>query len=272
MTKGVPTCSSAGGNTKPTARSVNPAKNWCFTWNNYPENWEEICVPVFRKQSQGYVIGKEIAPSGTPHLQGYVESIYPKKIRPITEFKLPVQIKWIAAKGKRDENQSYCSKDDDYISWGTCTIKLPYTINIELFEWQKIIVDILNTPPDDRKIYWFWEEEGCAGKTTFQKWIFLNFENVAVLSGKATDMKNGIIKFHDQHQNLPVIVLINIPRCQEVDHVSWQGIEEIKDMFFFSGKYEGGMICGPNPHVIIFSNQEPPLEKLSGDRWVVTHI
>ena len=55
-------------------------------------------------------------------------------------------------------------------------------------------------------------------------------------------------------------------------YLSWCGIEEIKDMFFYSGKYEGGMVCGENPHVIIFANEEPPLEKMSNDRWRVIEI
>jgi len=97
-------------------------------------------------------------------------------------------------------------------------------------------------------------------------------KGVVVLSGKASDMKNGIIKFEEANEMLPTIVLINIPRCTDVDHISWQGIEEIKDMFFFSPKYESGMICGKNPHVIIFSNEPPPERKLSDDRWKIIRI
>jgi len=63
--------------------------------------------------------------------------------------------------------------------------------------------------------------------------------------------------------------LINIPKCQ--DHISWGGIEQVKDMFFYSPKYEGGMVCGPSPHVMIFSNKEPSMEAMSQDRWKITN-
>ncbi len=273
MTKGVPSVpvESGGVILKPTARSVNPAKNWCFTWNNYPENWEELCVPMFQKSTIGYIIGKEVGKSGTPHLQGYTQN--EGKIRPMTEYKLPKEIHWEAAKGNKAANILYCSKEEDYISWGTCKKTPPYSINIELFWWQKEIVQILEKDPDDRTIYWIWEEQGCAGKTTFQKWLFLKHKGeVAVLSGKASDMKMGIINFEEKNGTLPKIVLINIPRCQDTDHISWQGIEEIKDMFFFNGKYEGGMVCGPSPHVFLFSNDEAPWHKLSSDRWIELYI
>ena len=38
---------------------------------------------------------------------------------------------------------------------------------------------------------------------------------------------------------------------------------------FFSGKYESGMVRYNKPHVIIFANCRPDIEKLSKDRWKV---
>lgn len=248
------------------------AKRWTMRWSNYPSEWKEKVVPEFQDHGcRGYVIGEEICPStGTPHLQGYGE--FNDKIR-WSEFKsLPKGIEWQAAKGTKAQNMIYCSKEGKFISSGTCKIKPIYKVEIELYEWQKNIVKIIDEPPDDRDIYWFWEEKGCAGKTTFQKWIFLNYKSVAILSGKASDMKNGIVAYEEKNEQLPEIILINIPRCQDADHVSWQGIEEIKDMFFYSPKYEGGMVCGANPHVLIFSNKQPPMDKLSSDRWKIIHI
>lgn len=265
----------AEGNANSSARQPSGCKYWIFRWSNYPDNWkDDKIVPDFMQGGCiGYIIGEEICPTtGTPHLQGYAE--FKTKIR-WTSFKnLPKGIEW-QPRGKfatRQNNLDYCSKEGKFISWGTCQIVPKYTINIELRMWQQQIVRKIDREPDDRTIEWYWEPNGCAGKTTFQKWIYLNYEGVVVLSGKATDMKNGIIAYEEKNKKLPKIVLINIPRCQDTDHVSWQGIEEIKDMFFYSGKYEGGMVCGPNPHVIIFSNESPPEHKMSGDRWNIVEI
>ena len=252
-------------------KQVSPALSWIFVWNNYPEDWKEILVPKFQDSTnvKGYIAGKEIAPTtGTPHLQGYVE--FKEKARPMGL--LPPQVHWKCARGNTNSNFNYCSKDGDFVSWGSVKYTPPYSINIELRPWQIEIHQICGNDPDDRTIYWYWEPDGCKGKTTFQKWLFLNHPGVIVVSGKAADMKNGVIEYEEKHSELPKIVVINIPRCQDTDHVSWQGIEEIKDMFFFSPKYHGGQVCGPNPHVLIFSNDEPPFYKLSSDRWKVKRI
>ena len=273
--------SSSGGNANSPLKGTlekkkqgSPAVRWCLRLANYPEDWVSSIVPKLEQGGcRGWIIGEEICPStGTPHLQGYAEWPTGEKIRPYPGLGLPKETHWIAAKGSKESNMVYCSKEGKYQSWGTCKKKPKYTIDIELYEWEKRIVEILDSPPDDRKIYWIWEQQGCRGKTTFQKWIFLNYKRIAVLSGKASDMKNGIVQFEEKNGELPEIVLVNIPRCQDTDHVSWQGLEEIKDMFFYSGKYEGGMVCGPNPHMFIFSNERPPLWKLSEDRWVVWDI
>lgn len=266
------------GNANSSTRQPSGAKYWTFRWSNYPEDWKDgKIVPDFMQGGcVGYVIGEEICPTtGTPHLQGYAE--FKTKIR-WTAFKnLPKGIEWQprARYATKRNNLDYCSKEGKFVSWGTCEIVPEYKINIELRMWQVELKNILDEEPNDRTIHWYWEPDGCQGKTTFQKWIFLNYKHkgCVVLSGKGSDMKNGVVKWSEMNEKkLPKIVLINIPRCQDTDHVSWQGIEEIKDMFFFSGKYEGGMVCGPNPHVFIFSNEEPPTCKLSQDRWNIVRI
>jgi len=248
-------------------QTINPAKRWCFTLNNYSE--EEFCsiVPIIRKMCSIGIIGKEVGESGTPHLQGYIE--FKKKTRPLTHFKYS-RIHWEKCKGNREENIEYCSKEGDVWRHG---FDKPFTIDIDTFyEWENYVIDILKEEPNERHIHWIWEENGCAGKTTFCKWIFMHYKDVVVLSGKAADMKNCIIDFKNTNYRLPKIVLIDIPRSTNTDFLSYQGIEEIKNMFFYSGKYEGGMVCGRPPHLFIFANEYPNTEKCSLDRWKITGI
>jgi len=54
--------------------------------------------------------------------------------------------------------------------------------------------------------------------------------------------------------------------------VSYSSIEKIKNGFYMSGKYEGGIINANCPWVVIFANFPPKWNKLSEDRWEVFEI
>ena len=254
-------------------KQIPPSKNWVFTLNNYKQSDIDFIINIDKNIVPKYIFQEEIGESGTPHLQGYLQ--FKDKKRPLSIFKDDLKgahwekCRHIAASIK------YCKKGKTRIQ-GTIPyardIKIPYIIKIdEMTNWEKGILDIINEEPDDRKINWIWEPTGCTGKTTFAKWIFLNYDDVIVLSGRGSDMKNGIVMYEKTNHKLPKIVIINVPRCN-LDFLSYTGIEEIKDMFFFSGKYEGGMICGANPHLLIFANEPPKDNKISEDRWNILNI
>ncbi len=255
-----------GGNT--ITPTMNPAIKWVFTFNNYNDKDYKTIKKLCSVYCRMAVIGKEVGEQGTPHLQGYIE--FKTKARPKSKFKFTDKIHWEKAKGSKEDNYVYCTKDGDFwtlnMNW-----ELPYDISLSLLPWQNYIVNRMDTAINDRTIYWVWDKEGCKGKTLLAKWLFLKRENVVVLSGKAADMKHGIVDYKKNTGCLPRIVIINIPRST-LDYVSYTGIEEIKDMFFYSGKYEGGMICGKNPHVLIFANEEPQYDKMSADRWKVYNV
>ena len=247
------------GNTK----QISPSKHWCFTLNNYTTDDIDTFRNIDSSIVPKYIFQEETGENGTPHLQGYL--MFKSKKRPKSIFKNN-KIHWEKCRSVKHAI-NYCKKGDTRT--GECysrCIPLPYKIDIKLYDWQKELVKIVDKEPDDRSIYWIWEDKGCRGKTTFAKWLFLNYDGVVVLSGKGTDMKNGIIKYEEKTGNLPKIVIINVPRSN-TGFLSYTGIEEIKDMFFFSGKYEGGMVCGKNPHLLIFANEAPDYYKMSEDRW-----
>lgn len=69
----------------------------------------------------------------------------------------------------------------------------------------------------------------------------------------------------------PRVILIDYARDQE-SHISWQGIEEIKNGIFFNSKYESSMVIYNSPHVICFANFKPQEYKLSKDRWNILDV
>lgn len=271
----VPESSGAEGNTITSSpspkRQVSPAIRWCFTLNNYTESDISSIVPILQDKCRLGIFGKEVGDSGTPHLQGYLE--FKSKSRPMSVFKSISKIHWEKAKGNKEQNIDYCSKYDKNPFTHNIKIKKPLKIikDEQLFWWQKDIVNVVKNEPDDRTVYWYWSHKGDIGKTCFCKYLTVKYGAIC-LHGKGADVRNGVVQYLNDKGDTPELIVYPIPRCHDSDYVSYEAIENIKDMYFYSGKYEGGMVCGNSPHLIVFANQPPKLSKLSEDRWKVVCI
>lgn len=258
-----------GGNTKtPRIR----ARRWCYTLNNYTP--DEL-AQLHREFDTGiHVVGKEVGESGTPHLQGYVEF---KNARGLSALKrINSRIHWEKARGNRDQNVEYCSKEGDAQS----TIPLPREKRIlarydsvEWRPWQRELLDLVATAPDERTIHWYWEPAGNVGKSFICKYLALRHDAI-IAEGKKADIFNQVKTWLDAHEDTqedPKLVLIDVPRTS-LDYVSYAAIEALKNGLMYSGKYEGGRCIIESPHVVVFANEEPRYEKMSQDRWRVTRI
>ncbi|GAC77766.1 replication protein, partial [uncultured marine virus] len=246
-------------------KQISPALRWCFTLNNYSEEEYSSIVLQIEPYVKKYIIGKEIGEGGTPHLQGFIRFKTKRRPKSIIDNK---RIHWEKCKGSDSENYDYCSKDGDFICEG---FPKPVKIISPDYYWEQEILNIITEEPDDRTIYWYWSKEGNVGKTAFCKYLSVKHDAIA-LSGKGADVRNGIVEYVKAKWDTPKLVLFPIPRSYNSDYLSYESIENIKDMYFYSGKYEGGMICGNCPHLFIFANTLPNYEKLSADRWVVREI
>lgn len=271
--KKAPIVSEPEGNTRP---RLSASKNWCFTYNNYTEDILAPLNDLFLKHSEIFVYQEEIGEEcGTPHLQGQV--VFKSKLRPIETFgKLTNKISWRKTKDLH-ASIKYCCKVESRKENGRiwCNFPLPKELKLinpeDFYPYQEFIMKIVTTEPDDRKIYWFVDEEGNNGKSCFTKYLCAKYHAI-VLCGKATDMKNGILNFEKNKGFFPEIILIDLPRTFDNNYLSYTGIEEIKNGCFFSPKYEGGMCIFNNPHIIIFSNEYPKVDTLSKDRWYIKSI
>lgn len=243
-----------------------PAKKWTFTWNNYTEEEFLDIKKTWTKQCDYIIIGKEVGEQGTPHLQGYLELI--SKKRPMGTFGT-TRVHWEKAKGNRMQNKAYCSKDGNFHEFDRQADE-PIIWPEKWRDWQQALIEKLAEKPDDRTILWYFDPKGGAGKTTICKYICREMGGI-ILSGKIDNIKNGIVQYKDSNKKLPKIILINYTRSEE-GFMSYAGLETVKDMCFYSGKYEGGMIVGNCPHVICFANFYPDKDKLTGDRWVVIEM
>lgn len=265
MSEVVPSGTMSGGNTLPRTKREAPAKCWLFTLNNYTEEEHGSMIQYFTQSNDSYIIGKELGEMKTPHLQGYVE--FKVKKRFTTLHNLFKRCHWERAKGSKNDNIQYCSKDGDYVT----NFKLPRPFKWPAFTkpWQEQIFQLINTEPDSRKIYWYWSEEGNIGKTTFTNYLAITHKAI-LCPAKTNDAFHRIAK-EAEAGNAIDLVIFDIPRCSQ-DFINYQSIEKIKDGQVVSGKYEGMQCIFPSPHIIVFSNDTPNMTKLSRDRWVIVNI
>lgn len=252
------------------------AHKWYLTLNNYTEEELDQMDQIFTLHPETIlcgVIGKEVGEKKeTPHLQCYIK--FNRKLRPRESglfLKLGTRISWRHCKKNMPDvvGINYCTKEGDYTLYRCVRPRQMRVIQPDR-PWQQSIVEIVGEEPDDRTIHWYWSKEGGVGKTAMCRYLIAK-HGAIILGGKCGDIRNAILTCMQKIGTTPNLIVVNISRTQEL-RLSYEGLENIKDMVFYSGKYEGGMVTGACPHLICFANFEPDEYSLSKDRWVITEI
>lgn len=264
---------STKGNTKTLVDTR--CRRWCFTFNNYTDAEFRDTVTFCEKNCIDYRIGKEKGEEGTPHLQGFF--VFKNAIRfsslknKLSQISLKFHIEKM--KGNIKQNITYCEKDNNFIKPLSFTEKIEQDIlkeeylNIKWYEWQKRILEIMNEKPDRRIIYFIVDSKGNSGKSFLCKYILLTYKGCVIADGKKDNIFNQI-KDMLENEIEPKYILLDIPR-HNIDYLNYGAIEQIKNGFIYSGKYEGGRCIFHIPHVFIFMNERPLLDKLSIDRYKI---
>lgn len=254
-----------GGNTSTPPKRIVPSKKWCFTLNNWTE--EELGNLETKFHGDMYIIGKEVGASGTKHLQGYVE--FASKKRPAEAIGIK-RIHWEKAKGDRESNLKYCSKDGDYKTNFEMEDEADEPLKgLVLHEYQKEVLALMETKPDTRTVHWYWEPKGKTGKSALCKHICMHY-NAMKVGGKSSDILYGVAERLGSKRKVHA-VFINLSRHRE-EHFNYEALEDLKDGHFYSGKYESKEIKMNSPHVVVFANWPPDRAGLSEDRWNIKRI
>ncbi|AUM61926.1 Rep [uncultured virus] len=102
-----------------TTQKVAKAKHWAgCTLNNYTPQDEARFLANIQPLADYYVYGKEVAPSGTPHLQFMV--CFKKQTSSVAVQKL-LKAAWFvkSAKSTMQQASDYCKKDGNFVEFGT---------------------------------------------------------------------------------------------------------------------------------------------------------
>ncbi len=221
------------------------------------------------------------------HAQGYMEFNSQKAFTTIKKCCNWVHIE--IRKGTRAECVDYCSKTDGALlgPFYDGLKPVPLTVDplheVRLYAWQQCVLELADRPPDDRSIYWFWDQDGNVGKSALIKHMMLVRDDCAYCFGLkwndvACHIMDAVVPRSQgrSDKNLlacpPRIILLDIPRSGEAS-LNLAGLEQVKNGLFFSGKYEPRVGVFNPPHIFVFANYPPPDPSLlSLDRWKVARI
>lgn len=94
------------------------SRRWVFTVNNYTD---ENINTLNSLEVQYLIYGREVAASGTPHLQGFVTWETNKRFQTVKGL-LPDGAHIEAARGTSQQAAQYCKKDGDFTERGQCPV------------------------------------------------------------------------------------------------------------------------------------------------------
>lgn len=235
-----------------------------FTYNNYDSKDILYLQKMFNEYCYMYAFQEEKGKDGTVHLQGVISC---KKATRDTVFGIN-KIHWEKPRNVK-ESYIYCTKSEtrngDVF---TKNYEVEPKIELELYQWQKNIMNIIKSKPNDRDVIWIWSKNGNMGKSTFCKFLVVNHKAIFLSKGKYSDIINII---HKENLSQKRIVVVDLPR-NNGNKISYDAIEAIKNGMICNTKFETGYKVFDAPHVIVFANEYPEYDKLSEDRWNIINI
>ncbi len=260
--------------------SSQPTSLWIFsiTWFAGIAS-QPIAHAAFEKLAKRFVYQYEKCPTtGNIHLQGYVnlrkKSYHTGKplAKQLCALGLPgVTCKPASTNGKV-ALQSYCMKQDTRVHgpWADHPIYQGQDLNCmsNPRPWQQEIMDRIAKKPDDRTIIWINDDGGNVGKSKLLKYLAYKKLAKRIPLGNATQIKTNVIC-----QGSARCYCVDLPRTTGTtekmqDLIS--ALEELKNGWVTTAMYgkHQELMMQP-PHVLVFSNQSPPIHMMSEDRWKV---
>jgi len=287
------------------------SKNWCFTLNNYTQA-DEDRIQGLGAEIQYVVYGREVGDSGTPHLQGYISFGARKRLAQVKaavgatahceiarnpaasieyckkdgDFYESGEVpggsghrsdldafKEDVKQGNHDLSSIRELHSDVYAKYPRFCLEyiqdnLPKkAIEVHpLRPWQAEMNVKLNGPPDDRTIRFIVDLTGNNGKTWYAHYYASLHERVQVLQpGKKADMAYAL-------DATVRCLFVDAPRSKQGEFLQYDFLEQVKDGYVFSSKYESRVKTLSKCHVVVLMNEEPDMTKLSADRYEIIRL
>lgn len=145
----------------------------------------------------------------------------------------------------------------------------PKPIECTLRDWQQELMDIIEEhQPHPRKIHFYVDPRGAAGKSFFARYLYsLKPNDTLILSNAKHDRL-----YHAYTGQARVIFDMTRSLDDEHDNLPYQVMENIKNGYRPPGMYGVPPQFFNIPHVIVFTNNTPKMNALSEDRYDIHYL
>lgn len=140
----------------------------------------------------------------------------------------------------------------------------------QLYEWQSDLVKELEYKPDNRKIIWYVDEDGCNGKSALLKYL-VHHCGIAWSAGGGSLNDIAFAASSSLHSTNSFV--IDYPRHVDMEEdINYDALEKFKDGLMTINKYKSHNATFKPKHVVVFANSEPDITKMSDDRWDIRRL
>lgn len=207
--------------------------------------------------SDRYVIGEEKGADGYEHYQ--IRVVFKKEKDMDALINIFGSFGHVTPTHVRDFN--YCEKEGNfYRSWEKVLNKFA---EMKLLPWQGQAVGMLNEQ-NDRTVQVIIDFEGNHGKSWLGKYMQVNrYLQYVPPMGEAMDLMAFAMAKPCRGY------LFDMPRSESIKQKKgmWSAIEQIKNGYLYDKRYQYRDMWIDPPKILVFANEEPPMDALSKDRW-----
>lgn len=238
------------------------------------ENHQESLVKTFSKYAERWIFQLESGEKKQKlHFQCFLNlktKVRPKRAAKILSADTNMSVLANPASTAGTEAlKKYCMKAETRVKgpWADRPVYMGADLPTTLYPWQQELVDLVQTKPHSRKIYWYFDKRGGRGKSTLAKYMYFHHKILTLTFGSAGDLLNLVAKLPPKKA-----YIFDLSRTKGGQHAMsdiYQALESVKNGYFINTKYETSVTIFDIPHVIVFSNHLPEMSKLSRDRWVI---
>lgn len=185
----------------------------------------------------------------------------------LEDFKNSVKEGIVDMKQLREMHSDVCARHRHFVEMYVQDQTSNFKVAVHpLRPWQGELYNKLRLPPDERKIFFVVDRVGNQGKSWFSRYYCDLHDDAQILApGKKADMAFMV------RENVRVFFL-DCPRSKQGEFIQYDFLEELKNGYVFSSKYESRCKKFRTPHIVVCMNEHPCMEKLSADRYNIISL